>query len=89
MSDGGGIGNGCIQNRESFPDPDSPFPADRPVRAPGLQHTVANQNSRPRFWKRGVSDNVHAALALALALAVALALALAVASAIDQNRRAA
>ena len=66
-----GQGNWCIQNRELFPDPDSPFPADRPVKAPGRQQLVANQNSPPRFWKRGASDNVHGALALALALAIA------------------
>ena len=59
--------NWCIQNRELFPAPFlTPFPADRPVKAPGRQQLVANQNSPPRFWKRGASDNVHGALALAI-----------------------
>ena len=50
---------------DCFPDPVSltPFPAGRPVGALSLQNTVANQNRPPRFWKRGVSDNVHAAVA--------------------------
>ena len=82
--------NWCIQNWELFPAPFlTPFPADRPVKAPGRQQLVANQNSPPRFWKRGVSDNVHGALALALALALTLAIALALTLAIAQNRKAA